>query len=52
MLAALDRFSTTLERLRAAVDAGDPEAIEAELRRASTARRKLDPAAPRRRGAA
>jgi prephenate dehydrogenase len=52
MLAAFDRFSTTLGRLRAAVDAGDADAIETELRRASAARRKLDPAGPRRRGAA
>jgi prephenate dehydrogenase len=52
MLAAFDRFSTTLERLRAAVEAGDADAIEAELRRASTARRKLDPSGTRRRGAA
>lgn len=52
MLAAFDRFSTTLDRLRAAVEAGDAEAIEAELRRASSARRKLDAPGPRRRGAA
>lgn len=52
MLAAFDRFSTALERLRAAVEAGDADAIEAELRRASTARRKLDPSGTRRRGAA
>lgn len=52
MLAAFDRFSTTLDRLRAAVEAGDAEALEAELRRASSARRKLDAPGPRRRGAA
>ena len=52
MLAAFTRFSAAYDRLRAAVEAGDGDAIEAELRRAATARRRLDPVRPRKRGAA
>lgn len=42
ILAALDRFGAACERLRAAVASGNGEAIEGELRRAATARRRLD----------
>ncbi len=51
MLAAFARFSAAYDRLRAAVEAGDGAAIEAELRRAATARRRLDPPRPRTGGA-
>jgi prephenate dehydrogenase len=44
VLAALDRFTAACDRLRAAVASGDGKAIEAELRRAATARRRLDDA--------
>lgn len=42
VLAALDRFAVAYDRLRAAVASGNGGAIEAELRRAATARRRLD----------
>lgn len=48
VLAALARFTTACERLRIAIAAGDGTAIEAELRRAAQARRRLDGAPPRR----
>lgn len=46
ILAALAHFDAACERLRAAIAAGDGDAIERELGRARTARRRLD-GAPR-----
>jgi prephenate dehydrogenase len=51
VLAALDCFATACDRLRDAIANGDGGAIDAELERAATARRRLDASRPRARAA-